>query len=97
MPPFAVGRPGWDSWLVYHLRSNKIAFIDGTKKLNVIHQNHPPRYKRNSVESLENKRSAKSYFHMGTLRDANLKISKVGKLNKNLIGEISFNPYKVYS
>ena len=29
---------------------------------------------------------------MGTLRDANLKISKVGKLNKNLIGEISFNP-----
>ena len=40
MPPFIVGRPGWDDWLLFHMRSKGIPIIDGTKAISVIHQNH---------------------------------------------------------
>jgi len=40
MPPFAVGRPGWDSWLIYDTRSRKIPVINATEVITVIHQNH---------------------------------------------------------
>jgi len=40
MLPFAVGRPGWDDWLLYHMRVQKIPIIDGTGSITVIHQNH---------------------------------------------------------
>jgi len=40
MPAFAVGRPGWDSWLIYDMRIRKIPVIDATEAITVIHQNH---------------------------------------------------------
>ena len=40
IPPFAVGRPGWDNWMVYRTRSLKIPVIDGTKAITAVHQNH---------------------------------------------------------
>ncbi|MCK4818490.1 glycosyl transferase family 2, partial [bacterium] len=40
MPAFAVGRPGWDAWLIYHMRSRRIPVIDATEAITVIHQNH---------------------------------------------------------
>jgi hypothetical protein len=40
MPPFAIGRPGWDCWLLYHVRSRNIPLIDATRSVMAIHQNH---------------------------------------------------------
>jgi len=40
IPPFAVGRRGWDNWLIYHIRSKKIPVIDATPVVHVVHQNH---------------------------------------------------------
>lgn len=40
LPPLAVGRPGWDNWLIYHTRSRKIPVIDATRTVMVVHQNH---------------------------------------------------------
>ncbi len=34
-PPFVVGRPGFDSWLVYKARSNKIPVIDATELITI--------------------------------------------------------------
>jgi len=39
-PPFAVGRPGWDNWLLYHVRSRGMALINGTPLITAIHQDH---------------------------------------------------------
>ncbi|MFC2035001.1 hypothetical protein ACFLUJ_02635 [Chloroflexota bacterium] len=61
IPPFAIGRPGWDNWMIYQARSLKIPVIDATKIITIIHQNHDyshhtegktgvwegPEYKRN--------------------------------------------------
>lgn len=40
MQKFAVGRPGWDDWILYHMREKSIPIINSTNSINVIHQNH---------------------------------------------------------
>ena len=40
LPPFAVGRPGWDNWMIYHARGRKMPVVDATGSTLVIHQNH---------------------------------------------------------
>ncbi|MBI2859918.1 MAG: hypothetical protein HYX91_00235 [Chloroflexi bacterium] len=40
MPPFAIGRPGWDNWLIYHSRSLGMPVIDATRVVTAVHQNH---------------------------------------------------------
>ncbi len=40
IPPFAIGRPRWDKWMVYHARTSGLDVIDATPVVTVIHQNH---------------------------------------------------------
>jgi hypothetical protein len=40
MPNFAIGRAGWDNWMIYHARQQGWPVIDATPSLQVIHQNH---------------------------------------------------------
>ena len=40
LPPFAIGRAGWDNWMIYHARQQGWPVIDGTPSIQVIHQNH---------------------------------------------------------
>jgi hypothetical protein len=44
LPPFAVGRPGWDNWFIYHARRIGVPVIDGTAAITAIHQNHDYRH-----------------------------------------------------
>jgi hypothetical protein len=40
IPPFAVGRAGWDNWMIYHAYQKGWTVIDVTPSLRVIHQIH---------------------------------------------------------
>ena len=40
LPPFAVGRPGWDNYLIYKARHLGIPVVDATRVVTVVHQNH---------------------------------------------------------
>jgi len=40
IPPFAIGRPVWDNWLIFHARLLRIPVIDATRAVAAIHQNH---------------------------------------------------------
>ena len=40
MPPFAVGGPMWDQWMIFQARSLGIPVIDATAAITAIHQNH---------------------------------------------------------
>jgi hypothetical protein len=40
LPPFAVGRPGWDNWMLYRARSLSVPLIDATPVVMAVHQNH---------------------------------------------------------
>ena len=39
-PPFAVGRPVWDNWMIYYFRKRGFPVINASKDIAVIHQNH---------------------------------------------------------
>jgi len=40
VPPFAVGRPGYDNWLIWKVRSIGVPVVDVTQVVLAIHQNH---------------------------------------------------------
>ena len=40
IPPFAIGRPLWDNWMLYRARSLPVPLIDVTPVVMAVHQNH---------------------------------------------------------
>ncbi len=40
VPDFAIGRAGWDNWMIYHVIQNRWPVVDATESLMIIHQNH---------------------------------------------------------
>lgn len=40
LPPFTIGRAGWDNWMIYHARKSGFPAIDATADVLIIHQNH---------------------------------------------------------
>jgi hypothetical protein len=40
IPDFAIGRAGWDNWMIFHACQERIAVIDATPAMTVIHQDH---------------------------------------------------------
>jgi hypothetical protein len=40
IPPFALGRAGWDNWMIFEARRAGIPVIDASKTVLVVHQNH---------------------------------------------------------
>jgi hypothetical protein len=40
VPDFAIGRAGWDNWMIYNARREKWPVIDCTASIMTIHQNH---------------------------------------------------------
>src|SRR5882724_6501538 len=40
IPPFAIGRPVWDNWMLYRARSLSVPLIDATPVVMAVHQNH---------------------------------------------------------
>ena len=40
MPPFSIGRPGWDGWLVWTLAEQKIPLLNASRGVRILHQNH---------------------------------------------------------
>lgn len=40
MPDFAIGRAGWDNWMIFQARQQGVPVVDGTPSIMVIHQDH---------------------------------------------------------
>jgi len=40
IPPFVIGRPGYDNWLLWRARQRGVALIDASAAAPVVHQNH---------------------------------------------------------
>ncbi len=79
IPPFAIGRPAYDGWLICSARSRKIPVVDATERVTVVHQNHDyslHRWKGPEVE--RNLKLAGGYRHAFTLRDATHQLTPHG-------------------
>ncbi|BBL68638.1 hypothetical protein [Methanoculleus chikugoensis] len=99
IPPFAVGRAGWDNWMIYNARTNRIPVIDATAVTTVIHQNHDYSHvKHNLGDTYENPESARNREIIGdrkrtyTLKEANLLLTPEG-LAKNVHSN-EYNPVR---
>lgn len=40
MPDFAIGRAGWDNWMIYQAITHKWLPVDATPSIEIVHQNH---------------------------------------------------------
>ena len=107
MPPFAVGRPGWDNWLIHHMRSHGVPVIDATHAITAVHQNHGYGHspfggsvRVGGPEAKENIRLAGGRAKMMTLRDADWVLTRDGlrrpPVARRLISALSlFYPWQL--
>jgi len=85
MPDFAIGRAGWDNWMIYHARLKGWGVVDGTPSIKVIHQNHDyshlpdgkPHY--DLAESRQNAELAGGSANLYMVLDSNMQLLN-GKL-----------------
>jgi hypothetical protein len=81
MPPFAIGRAGWDNWMIYAGRRSGWPVIDGTLSIMIVHQNHDyshlpggqPHYRH--PETFENIRLAGGKRVIFELQDVNCRLA----------------------
>lgn len=80
-PPFIIGRPGMDSWLIYRARQLKIPVIDATEVVQIIHQNHNYPQKKKDFFAIEKQRNIDLAGGLSagcTLLDANFILTETG-------------------
>lgn len=86
IPPFAIGRAGWDNWMIYEARQRHWKMVDGSADINIIHQDHDyshlpgarPHYKL--PESFDNVKVGGGKRTVFTLDDCDMLI-KDGRLD----------------
>ena len=77
IPPFAIGRPRWDNWMLYRARSIPVPLIDATTVVVAVHQNHDYSHHAqgkdgvyNGDEAWTNHELAGGWLHTFTISDA---------------------------
>ena len=93
IPPFAIGRSGWDNWMFYEARVKGWKLINCSKAINIIHQDHDYAHLPNGLphyrqpESAENVKAAGGKRTIFTLLDCNYELSEDGNLTKPTISK----------
>lgn len=88
IPDFALGRAGWDNWMIYAGRAARLPVIDASGTITVVHQDHDyshlpdgqPHYRL--PESKQNVTLAGGQEMVFTLEDADWQMTKEGLLRK---------------
>ena len=84
LPPFALGRAGWDNWMIYNARHLGIPVVDATRSITAVHQDHDYGHLAGGVphyrlpESRENVEMGGGTYTVFTLSDATWKINGRG-------------------
>lgn len=85
IPPFAIGRPRYDNWMIYKAKSMGAAVIDATPVVMSVHQNHDylhvPQGKNNTWDGPEAEINKDLYgrrIPLYSLDDANWQLTEDG-------------------
>lgn len=88
LPPFAIGRPYWDNWMIWRAFSKGIPIIDITLQTKVVHQNHgyvhvkkehnDDPFKWIGPEARNNKQFIDSWLHQLSIKHATYQLTKEG-------------------
>ncbi|HJZ13186.1 MAG TPA: hypothetical protein VJ521_13610 [Acidobacteriota bacterium] len=97
IPDFAIGRAGWDNWMIYKARKEKWTVIDCTPSVMIVHQNHDyshlpgakPHYEH--PDTNENIRLAGGEANIRyTVLDATYQLASGGKLVRPKLSYLRF-------
>lgn len=96
LPPFTLGRAGWDNWMIFAGRADRLSLVDASEVITAVHQNHDyshlpggqPHYRL--PESKENIRLGGGRETVFELPDANWKITRVG-IRRTRITEVGIS------
>ena len=86
MPDFAIGRSGWDNWMIYKARREGWMTVDFTDAVTVGHENHDyshlpggkPPYRL--PETQNNIRLAGGKYHLFLVNDSNWNMNREGEV-----------------
>jgi hypothetical protein len=84
VPPFAVGRPGYDNWLLWKVRSIGVPVVDATQVVLAIHQNHDYSHHAGGQEGLWQDVEAQQNYallgkgHFATIDNATHRLTQIG-------------------
>jgi hypothetical protein len=102
LPPFAVGRPGWDNWLICRARELGVPVIDATQAVMVVHQNHDYAHVKFATdtttegpEAIRNRDLIGDWGHMFTIRDATHLLQLAGTASTSLYTTRNFRTLPV--
>jgi len=102
-PPFIIGAPGWDNWLIYQARFLKTPVIDATKVVTIVHQDHGRARRTKDFFQIEQQRNfqmAGGLTKMMNLLDADWVLTPIGlkrpEFPRNIFSKLSlFYPWRV--
>ena len=103
IPPFAVGRAGWDNWMVWKARQTGKPVVDISRAVSAVHQNHDYRHHpqgRKGVykgeEAERNLQLAGGAGHLFCIGDATLRLGRK-RLRRNPKFYWHFVLYRVWN
>lgn len=87
IPPFVVGRPGWDNWLIWYPLSMNIPVVDASADVFAVHQNHDYSYHADGEKGVWHGEEARENYRLhegkfGTLAVATY-VLRSGRLKRN--------------
>jgi len=87
IPPFVVGRPGWDNWLLWYPLSMNIPVVDASSDVLAVHQNHDYSYHADGEKGVWQGEEAQENYRLhegkfGTLAGASY-VLRAGRLKRN--------------
>jgi hypothetical protein len=98
VPPFAIGRPWTDHWVIKAARKNKVPIVDVTACAPIIHQNHDYSNVEGGRDAIwrseETQRNLKLYgkfIHNFTMADATYQLYPGGELRKTIPPKSSYS------
>jgi hypothetical protein len=87
IPPFVIGRPGWDNWLLWYPLSMNIPVVDASADVFAVHQNHDYSYHADGEKGVWHGEEARENYRLhegkfSTLADATY-VLRSGRLRRN--------------
>ena len=101
LPPFALGRAGFDNWLIWYARRRGVPVVDVTAVVSAIHQNHEYEHVEGGrdeayfgSEAWRNHELAGGELHLFNIDDASHRLTE-GALRRNRLAPLrTFPPFR---
>jgi hypothetical protein len=65
MPPFLIGRHGWDPWLTWFAFESRVPLVDASREVVAVHQNHDYSYLKQGAAALKGSAEAQYNRNLG--------------------------------